>query len=51
MSGAELDLKDGMLVALAPTVFEIKAWTPGSVTAQRASLRYSIADGRRRKAR
>jgi hypothetical protein len=35
MSGAEFDLKHGMLIAPAPTIFEIKTWTPGRVTAIR----------------
>jgi len=35
MSGAEFDLKNGMLIAPAPTIFEIKTWTPGRITAIR----------------
>ena len=35
MNGAEFDLKYGMLIAPAPTIFEIKTWTPRRVTAIR----------------
>jgi hypothetical protein len=35
MSGAEFDVKNGMLIATPPTIFEIKTWTPGRVTAIR----------------
>lgn len=35
MSGAEFDLKNGMLIAPPPTIFEIKTWTPHRITAIR----------------
>jgi len=35
MSSTEFDLKSGMLITPAPTIFEIKTWTPNRVTAIR----------------
>jgi len=35
MSDAEFDLRNGMLISPAPTIFEIKTWTPGRITAIR----------------
>jgi hypothetical protein len=32
MSGAEFDLKNEMLIAPEPTIFEIKTWTPDRIT-------------------
>jgi len=35
MSASELDLKDRMLIAAAPVIFDIKTWTPNRITAVR----------------
>jgi hypothetical protein len=35
LNSAEFDLKNGMLISPAPTIFEIKTWTTGRITAIR----------------
>jgi len=47
MSASELDLKDRMLIAAAPVIFDINVDAKPHHGRQGASLRYSITDSRR----